>query len=169
MRRTPVPHRGSSRTVRGGYTGKAVSDRGRLGGLTQFSVPRCDAVNVGISRRLRAHLTQFLHSSRFHLLAAPVGVHRHAAITLCPVRLCQLRSSFTIEPTSIRRAHAERKSSDSTMLGTQAPGGAAAHALKSLHQNCESQGELNTCRNTSTPAMTKGRPPNVASAVDRRQ
>ena len=45
----------------------------------------------------------------------------------------------------------------------------AAHALKSRHQNCESQGELNTCRNISTAAMTKGRPPNVGSAVDRRQ
>jgi hypothetical protein len=29
---------------------------------------RCDTVNVGIRRRLRAHLTQFLHNSQRHLL-----------------------------------------------------------------------------------------------------
>ena len=40
----------------------------RVNDLTSQDVPRCDAVNGGIRRRIRAHLTQFLHNSRFHLV-----------------------------------------------------------------------------------------------------
>ena len=40
-------------------------------------VLRCDAVNVGIRRRFRAHLTQFLHNSDGHLLLyEPYGFSR---------------------------------------------------------------------------------------------
>ena len=31
--------------------------------VTALNAPRCDAINVGILRRYRAYLTQFLHSS----------------------------------------------------------------------------------------------------------
>ena len=52
--------------------------RNRINELDTMSAPRCDAVNVGVRRHLRARLTQFLHSSGFHLFAYAVvslGVH----------------------------------------------------------------------------------------------
>jgi len=41
--------------------------RNRFNDLPPPDAPRCDSVNVCIRRRFRAHLTQFLHSSRFRL------------------------------------------------------------------------------------------------------
>src|SRR5947199_9287237 len=49
-----------------------TSWRSRFNGLRRQGVPRCESVNVGIRRRFRPHLTQFLHGSRFHLFVYAV-------------------------------------------------------------------------------------------------
>ena len=44
-----------------------TSQRIRFNDLLLRIAPRCKAVNVGISRKVRPDVTQFLHNSRFHL------------------------------------------------------------------------------------------------------
>ena len=44
-----------------------TSLRNRFNDLLPPDAPRCDSVDLGIPRRFRAHLTQFLHSSQLHL------------------------------------------------------------------------------------------------------
>jgi len=44
-----------------------TSLRNRFNDLPPPDAPRCDSVNLCIRRRFRSHLTQFLHSIRFHL------------------------------------------------------------------------------------------------------
>ena len=44
-----------------------ISQRIRFNDLDLHAARRCNTVNVGISRRFQAHLTQFLHSFRLHL------------------------------------------------------------------------------------------------------
>ena len=49
-----------------------TSSRNRFNDFPPQNASRCEPVNVSICRQLRAHLTQFLHSSRFHLFAYTV-------------------------------------------------------------------------------------------------
>ena len=57
-----------------------IATRKRINGLLPSSARRCDAVFFQVLRGFRARLTQFLHSSRSHLLAYAVvllRVRRH--------------------------------------------------------------------------------------------
>jgi hypothetical protein len=47
------------------------SQRIRFNDLPLHVAPRCDAVNVDISRHFRANVTQFLHSFRFTYSRTP--------------------------------------------------------------------------------------------------
>jgi hypothetical protein len=44
------------------------SSRNQFKDFPPHDESRCEPVNVGVRRRFRPHLTQFLHSSQLHLL-----------------------------------------------------------------------------------------------------
>ena len=46
-----------------------TSPHSQFNDLSSLDARRCDSVNVGISHRSRARLTQFLHTSQLHVLA----------------------------------------------------------------------------------------------------
>jgi hypothetical protein len=61
-----------------------TSCRSRFNSFRLEDAPRCDAVNAGVRRQFRAHLTQFLHKSRIHLTARP-GLCRQRFDRECPI------------------------------------------------------------------------------------
>src|SRR5712691_10556751 len=57
-----------------------TSRRNRFNDFLLQNASRCEPVNVGVCRRFRGHLTQFLHSSERHFFAYSgmfVGTYRH--------------------------------------------------------------------------------------------
>jgi hypothetical protein len=59
-----------------------TSSRNQFNDLPPQDVSRCDAVNDGVRRRFRPHLTQFLHSSGLHLFVLCRRILRYASVTI---------------------------------------------------------------------------------------
>jgi hypothetical protein len=74
-------HAWKSKRARNTEQHRNTSLRDRFNKLPPRNAPRCDSVSVGILRRFRPHLTQFLHSSQLHLsqhVATFRGTRRYA-------------------------------------------------------------------------------------------
>jgi hypothetical protein len=73
-----------------------TSSRNQFNDLPLCNAPRCDTVNVGVRRRFRAHLTQFLHSSRLQLVERSLAERRYNSMSVArPLVRCELSRMST--------------------------------------------------------------------------